>query len=156
MITGTIGTKGIIAIANTVREGQPNNHTNKKVILQNCAPFTKCISRINNTQVDDAHDIDVVIPIYNLIEYSDNYLKKSGILWQYSRVEPALADDTIADFTADNANTNSFKIKQKTTGQTGKNGTKNKTIMIPLTYLSNFWRTLKISLINFEINLDLN
>ena len=58
----------------------PNNE-NKKVKCKNCVPFTNCISRINNTQVDDAHDIDVVIPMFNLIEYSDNYSKKFSILW---------------------------------------------------------------------------
>ena len=62
----------------------PNN-THKKVIFKNYVPFTNCISRINNTQVDDAHDIDVVMPMYNLIKYSDNYTKTYGTLWQYYR-----------------------------------------------------------------------
>ena len=44
-------------------QGQPNNGTNKKVIIKNCAPFTKCISRIKNTQIDDAHDIHVVMAL---------------------------------------------------------------------------------------------
>ena len=55
---------------------------NKGVIFKNCAPFTDYISEINNTQIDNAKYIDVVIPMYNLIEYSDNYLKTSGSLWQ--------------------------------------------------------------------------
>ena len=50
----------------------PNN-ANKKIIFKNCVPFTNCISRISNTQIDDAHDIDVVMPIYNLIEFRGNY-----------------------------------------------------------------------------------
>ena len=49
------------------------NNTNRKVIFKNCAPFTNCISEINNTQVDNAKDLDIVMPMYNLIEYSDNY-----------------------------------------------------------------------------------
>ena len=53
----------------------------KGVIFKNCAPFTNCISEINNTQVDNAKDIDIVMPMYNLIEYSDNYAKTSGSLW---------------------------------------------------------------------------
>ena len=53
----------------------------KGVTFKNCAPFTKCINRINNTDIDNAHDIDIVMPMYNLIEYSDNYWKTSGILW---------------------------------------------------------------------------
>ena len=55
----------------------------KEVIFKNCAPFTTCISEINNMQVDDAQEIDVVLPIYNIFEYSDNYWKTSGSLWQY-------------------------------------------------------------------------
>ena len=55
----------------------------KGVTFKNCAPFTKCISRINNTDIDNAHDIDIVMPMYNLIEYSDNYSKTSGSLWKY-------------------------------------------------------------------------
>ena len=64
-------TKGNISVNNTVAA----NNTNKKVIFKNCAPFTKCISKINNTQIDNAQYIDVVMPMYNLIEYSDNYSK---------------------------------------------------------------------------------
>ena len=55
---------------------------NKSVIFKNCLPFTKCISKINYTEIDNAQDIDIVIPMYNLIEYSDNYSKTSRILWQ--------------------------------------------------------------------------
>ena len=68
---------------NTVAQGQANDVANKKVIFKNCAPFTNCIIRINNTQVDDAHDIDTVIPMYNLIKFSDNYSKTCGILGQW-------------------------------------------------------------------------
>ena len=66
----------------------------KGVASKNCAPFTNCISEINNTQIDNAKDIDIVMPIYNLIEYSDNYAKTSGRLWQYYRGEP---NDNLAD-----------------------------------------------------------
>ena len=61
---------------------------NKGAIFKNCTPFTKCISRINNTDIDTARDIDVVVPMYNLIEYSDNYAKTSGSLWQYFKDDP--------------------------------------------------------------------
>ena len=61
---------------------------NKGVTFKNCAPFTKCISRINNADTDNAHDIDIVMPMYNLIEYSDNNSKTSGSLWQYHRDDP--------------------------------------------------------------------
>ena len=59
----------------TVGAGAAANNTNKKVVFKNCAPFTNCISKINNTQIDNAEYIDIVMLIYNLIEYNDNYLK---------------------------------------------------------------------------------
>ena len=62
---------------------------NKGVIFKNCVPFTKCISKINVTEIDNAQDIDIVMPMYNLIEYSDNYSKTSGSLWQYYKDEPS-------------------------------------------------------------------
>ena len=61
----------------------------KGVTFKNCAPFTKCISRINNTDIDNAQDIDIVMPMYNLIEYSDNYSKTSRSFWQYNKDDPS-------------------------------------------------------------------
>ena len=72
--------KGNISVNNTAAEGAAANNTNRKVIFKNCAPFTNCISKINNTQIDNAEYIDIVMPIYNLIEYCDNYSKISGNL----------------------------------------------------------------------------
>ena len=112
----------------------------------------------NNTQVNDAHDIDVVMPTYNLIEYSHNYSKTSGTLCQYCRDKPAInvANGNIADFIADDATSNTFKIIEKITGETGDDGTRNVEIMVPLKYLRNFWRTLEMPLVNCKINLVLN
>ena len=73
--------KGNITVNNTAAAGAAANNTNKKVIFKNCAPFTNCISKINNTQIDNAEYIDIVMPMYNLIEYSNNYSKTSGSLW---------------------------------------------------------------------------
>ena len=73
----------ILVKGNTSAADAVVNNTNKKVIFKNCAPFTNCISEINNTQVDNAKVIDIVMPMYNLIEYSDNYSKTSESLWQY-------------------------------------------------------------------------
>ena len=75
--------KGNITVNNTAAAGADANNNNKKVIFKNCAPFTNCISKINNKQIDNAEYIDIVMPMYNLIEYSDDYLKTSGSLWQY-------------------------------------------------------------------------
>ena len=72
--------KGKITVNNTAAADADANNTNKKVIFKNCAPFTNCISKINNTQIDNAEYIDIVMPMYNLIEYSDNYSKTSGSL----------------------------------------------------------------------------
>ena len=76
----------------------------KKVILKNCAPFTNCISEINNAQIDNAKDIDIIMPMYNLIEYSNNISKTSGSLWQYCKDIPTLNDNgNIVNFNGANA-----------------------------------------------------
>ena len=75
--------KGNITVNNTAGAGAAANNINKNVTFKNCAPFTNCISKINNTQIDNGAYTDTVIPMYNLTEYSDNYSKKSGSLWQY-------------------------------------------------------------------------
>ena len=69
--------KGNISVNNTVAADADANNTDKKVIFKNCAPFTDCITKINNTQVDNSKDIGIVMPMYNLIEY---YSKISGSL----------------------------------------------------------------------------
>ena len=61
---------------------------NKGVIFKNCAPFTKSMRRINSTDTDNAQDIAILMPMYNLIEYSDNYSKSSESLWQYYKDDP--------------------------------------------------------------------
>ena len=148
--------KGHITANNTVADSAAANNTNKKVIFKSCAQFTYCISKTNNTQVDNAKDIDIVMPMYNLIEYSNNYSKKSGSLWRYCKDIPAVNNNgNIVDFNGANA-TDSFNFKTKITGQTDNNGRiDNVEIMVPLKYLSNFWRTLEMPLINCEVNLIL-
>ena len=96
------------------------------------------------------------MPMYNLIEYSDNYSKTSGSLWQYCKDIPAVNNNgDIVDFNGANA-TDSFNFKTKITGQTDNNKrTDNVEIMVPLKYLSNFWITLEMPLINCEVNLIL-
>ena len=109
--------KGTISVNNTAAQDATNN-TNKKVIFKNCAPFTNCISEINNTQIDNAKDIDIVMPMYNLIEYSDNYAKTTGSLWQYCKDIPARNNNNeIIVFDVNNV-TNSFNFKVKITGLT--------------------------------------
>ena len=112
---------------------------NKDVVFKNCAPFSKCISKINNTEIDNAQDIDIVISMYNLIEYRDNYSKTSGSFWQYYK-----------DKLNDNlAHSESFKSKVKITRSTPAGGN-TKDVKI-----SNFWRTLEMPLINCEVSIFL-
>ena len=95
------------------------------------------------------------MPMYNLIEYSDNYSKTSGSLWQQCKDIPTVNNNgNIVDFNGANA-TDSFNFKTKITGQTDNNGRINVEIMVPLKYLSSFWRTLEMLLINCEVNLIL-
>ena len=75
--------EGNILVSNTAGAGAAANNTNKKVIFKNCAPFTRCISKINNEQIYNAEYIDIVMSTHSLIEYSDNFSKTSGSLWQY-------------------------------------------------------------------------
>ena len=106
-----IHVKGILRIPNTAAALAATNNVKEKVIFKNCGPFTKCISKINNTQVDDAHDIDVVMHMYNLIECSAIY-SKTGSLWQYYRDGPALENNNnMIDFPA-NSNIILFKFKK--------------------------------------------
>ena len=125
--------KGNISVNNTAAADAAVNNTNKKVIFKSCAPFTNCKSKLNNNEIDNAEYIDVVLPMYNLIEYSDNYSKTSGSLWQYCKEIPAVNNNGgIVNFNGANA-TDSFNFKTKITGQTDNNGRiDNVEIMVPL------------------------
>ena len=145
----------LITVNNTSAAGADENNANKKVIFKNCAPFTYCISEINNTQVHNVKDIDVIMPLYNLLEYSSAYEETSASLCQYCKDIPAIDNNNvIVDFSENNL-IDSFNFKVKMTGQTGVNGTKNAEIMIPLSCLNVFWRSLELPLINREVNLIL-
>ena len=149
--------------------------SNRSLAFKNNAPFTNCISKINNVLIDNAEDLDIVMPMYNLLEYSKNYRKTTGSLWNYYRDEPKdppLNDDDppTINYNADPiTNSESFKYKSSITGKTsnanqendenteqGNTKTKkNLEIVVPLKHLSNFWRTLDMSFINCEISLTL-
>ena len=124
---------------------------NTRLALKNCAPFTKCNLEINDEHVDTAENLDIVMPMYNLIEYSDNYLDSSATLYQYKRDEPPA---NIADNLATN-NSSSFKYKVNLLGDPEVNNNiarRNVKIVVPLKYLSNFFRSLEIPLINSKLN----
>ena len=88
------GTIAITGVGDDVAARQADGR-NKGVILKNCAPFTKCISKINDTEIDNSQDTDIVMPMYNLVEYSDDYSKTSRSLWQYYKDEPMITQQTL-------------------------------------------------------------
>ena len=111
---GYILGKGTITIPNRIAGGAVVNNAIKKVIFKNCAQFTDWITKTNNAQVDYAQDIDITMPMNNLREYIDSYLKMSGNLWQYYRDKPAVDNNNNSIyFPADNNNIASFKFKQQ-------------------------------------------
>ena len=108
--------KGIITVTNRTAQGAAANNGKKGVTCKNCAPFINCISRINNVQVYDAQDIDALMLMRILLEYSNIYPKTSGSLCQCYRDESVLNDNkVIIDFPAKYNNSNLFKFKQEIT-----------------------------------------
>ena len=141
LVTGNITfTRTIAAAVAATTGGDPQRkqplNASTQVIFKNCAPFKRCSTEIDGTLVDETDFINITMPMYNLIEYSDNYSDTSGSLWQFKR------DEIInnADVTNDN-NAPSFKYKASIIGNTENKGTKKGVkIAVPLKYLSNFWR----------------
>ena len=138
LVTGTITVAG--------------GNANTTAAFKNCAPFEKCAVRINDEHIEEANNLDIIAPMYSLIEYSDNYQDTSATLYQYKRDEPpdANADNVSAD------NSSSFKYKTVFLGNTADNGTlDNAKIVVPLKYVSNIFRALEMPLINCKIHLEL-
>ena len=130
------------------------------VAFKNCAPFTRCVTHINDEHVETAENLDIIMPMYNLIEYSDNYADSSGSLYQFKRDEsPMNYNNNPLNVALDNST--SFKSKASLLGKaTDADGNyrslKNAKIVVSLKYLSNFFRSLEIPLINCKIHLELN
>ena len=133
---------------------------NTNVAFKNCAPFTRCVTHINDEHAKTAENLDVIMPMYNLIEYSDNYLDPSGSLYQFKRDESPMNDaGNPLDVSLENSTT--FKYKANHLGKAADadgNGIslKNIKIDVPLKYLSDFFRSLEMPLINCKIHLKLN
>ena len=127
---------------------------NSRLTLKNYAPFTKCNLEINDEHVDTAENLDIAMPMYNLIEYSDNYQDSSATLYQYKRGEPP--DDIANNLTQNNSIFFDYKIKLLGNPEIANNiARRNVKIVIPLNYLSNFFRSLEMPLINCKIKLNL-
>ena len=135
-------------------------------MIKNCAPFTKCNLEINDDHVDTAENLDIVMPMYNLIEYSDNYQDSLGTLYQYKRDEPPEAD-LLDDLTVNNSDSFEYKVKLLGNPNTvvtpapaaggDPNGISRLSVkvVVPLNYLSNFFRSLEMPLINCKVKLNL-
>ena len=142
-----------ISIDSTIRAAAANANT--RLALKSCAPFTKCNLEINDEHVDTAEYLDITMPMYNLIEYSDNYQDSSATLYQYKRDEPPEAN-AINDLATNTSS--SFKYKVELLGNPvldaniAKRSVK---VVVPLKYLSNFFRSLEMPLINCKIKLNL-
>ena len=135
-----------------------NGDTNTKVAFKSCAPFTKCVTHINDEHVLNADNLDIIMPMYNSIECSDNYSDTSESLWQFKRDEQNINNRNIPVGVNSN-NSSSFKYKSSffKTLEDADNGIfKNVKVAVPLKYLSNFWRSLEMPLINCKIHLELN
>ena len=146
-----------ILVDGTIRETNAVNAT--RLALKNCALFTKCNLEVNDEHVDTAENLDIVIPMYKLIEYSDNYQDSSATLYQYKRDEPPEAD-TVADLTANNSDSLKYKIKllgnvTEVAGDATGVRRLNVKVVVPLKYLSNFFRSLEMPLTNCKIKLNL-
>ena len=142
-----------ILVDGTIRGTGGNN--NNRLALKNCGPFTKCNLEINDEHVDTTENLDMVMPMYNLIEYSDNYQDSSATLYQYKRDEPP-ENDAVADLTADNSSSLKYKISLLGNPVVANNIARiNVKVVVPLKYLSNFFRSLEMPLINCKIKLNL-
>ena len=125
-----------ILVDDTIRETGGNNNT--RLALKNCAPFTKCNLEINDEHVDTAENLDIVMPMYNLIEYSDNYQNSSATLYQYKRDEPP-EHNAFDDLTVDNSNSFKYKVSLLGNPVAADNIAKRSVkVVVPLKYLSNF------------------
>ena len=134
-----------ILVDGTIRATNADGTT--RLALKNCAPCIKCNLEINDELVDAAENLDKAMPIYNLIEYSDNYQDSSATLYQYKRDEPSEAN-AINNLTTDTSS--SFKYKVELLGNPVLDGAiakRNVKVIVPLKYLSNFFRSLEMPLI---------
>ena len=119
-----------------------NEPANSVVAFKNCAPFRTCDVTINDEHVEKAEDLDIVMPMYNLLEYSDNYQDSTGSLYQFKRDEPPNDNANVAN------NTTSLVYKSKLIKGTDDNNVNNVKLVVLLKYVSNFFRSLELPLVN--------
>ena len=156
--------KGIVTVsANDT--GRDRDEKNRDIVLKNNAPFISCISKINGILIQNAEDLDIVMPMYNLLKYSKNYSKTSGSLWNYYRDGLTNEEPDVNGLNKNVINSKSFEYKASITYNVAANnsgynankrGTNEVKIAIPLKQLGNFWNCLNIPLINSEVSLTLS
>ena len=148
-----------IVVKGNTTVGAPNNaKINKAVAFKNNVPFINCISKISGVKIESAEDLDVVMPVHNLLEYSKNYRKTTGSLWNYYRDEPSnpLSSDSESFKYKTSITWNTYNVDAGEEGYDANKVGKNETEVVnPLKHLSNFWRSLNILLINCEVELIL-
>ena len=130
------------------------------VAFKDCAQLTRCVTHINDEHVETAENLDIIMPIYNFIQYSDNYADSSGSLYQFKRDESPMNNAGNLLNVALN-NSTSFKYKASLLGKADDDdgndrSLKNTKIVVPLKYLSSFFKSLEMPLINCKIHLQLN
>ena len=127
-----------VVVKGTITFTDSNNHAcDKKLALKNNAPLISCILKINNSLIYNAEDVDIVMPMYNLNEYSKNYLKTTGNLWNYYRDEPG--SGVVGNINYSIKDSMSFHYKTSITGRLdGKNTEIEVEVFTPLKHLSNF------------------
>ena len=126
-----------------------NKPANSVVAFKNCAPFRTCDVTSNDEHVEKAEDLDIVMPMYNLLEYSDNYQDSTGSLYQFKRDEPPDDNADVAN------NTSSLVYKSKLISGTDDKNVNNVKLVVPLKYVSSFFRSLEMPLVNCKIDLEL-
>ena len=144
-----------IVVKGTITVTNPDNtKRDKATAFKNNAPFINCISKINGAKIDNAEDLDVVMPMYNLLEYSKNYRKTTGSLWNYYRDEPSnpLSSNSKSFKYKTSITENTYNISLDEEGYDANKVGKNETeVVIPLKHLINFWEKLNIPLISCEV-----
>ena len=162
-----------ILVTGDIKVAASDNNTT--VAFKYCHPFTRASFKLNGKQVDTADNLDLTMELYNMLEYSDNYADTTASLYKYKRPEPRDNNGALNDLTA--ANSSSFKyqsglIQKQLTTENGHSETvnaradpnfnvahrlwENIKIVFPLKYVSNFFRSLELPLINTKLYMELN
>ena len=133
--------------------------TDTNVAFQNCSPFTRCVTHIDDEHIETAENLDITMPMYNLLEHSDNYADFSGSLYQFKRDESPMNNNNPLKITLNKSSSFKYKaslLERATDADGNDRSLKDAKIVVPLKYPSNFFRSLEMPLINCKIHFELN